>query len=799
MGQFPGARLLFLSTLVLSNLGVAAQEKPEARIDFYADVRPILTVHCYKCHSAEAHKGGLRLDTREHALKGGDTGPAFVPGRSADSLLLQRVVSKDKDERMPSKAEPLEARDVATLRRWVDQGAVWPDAAEITHWAFRPLAKPAVPAVKNVSWIRTPVDAFVAKGHEARGLRPAPEASPRTLLRRLTLDLTGLPPTPEEVEAFVNDPAKDAVEKAVDRLLASPAYGERWGRHWLDLVRWAETAGYEANALRPTAWRYRDYVVKSFNDDQPYDAFLRQQIAGDELQPLSDENLVATGFLAGGRLDVNQEDRVLQRNDHLLDITNMMSSVLFGLSMGCAQCHDHKWDPITQRDYYRLQAFFVRGQVNNLLIQDPAAWVAYEKAIPPELEASKTYKKTLLDAARNRLMEEAKKKLPEATRIACDTPADRRSPEQQELAKKAEKDLAITNEQILKGASEDDKKLYAELDKKIKSLEEKQPEKPHAWGFHSPATGVADVKTMAIKGMYPMTYEPAKLKDTRGHILKRGDCHQIGDEVAPGWPAVLGSTPEGASTRQALAEWLTKADHPTVARVFVNFVWQRHFGRGLVPAPGDFGLRGGKPSNPELLDWLAGEFATTGWSIKRLHRTILLSSTYRQAAAPNAANSAIDAENKYLWRWSPLRLEAEAIRDSILAASGELNRTMGGKSVVEEPPTSDPKQLRRTLYLLQKRSHLPEVEELFDAPTAGESCPMRHVSTVSLQPLYLLNSPFIFGRAKAFAKRAGSPERAFEIALGRPASQVELDAAAGLDLFALCHALFSLNEFVYVE
>jgi len=738
------------------------QEATSKKVDFYRDVRPILSVHCHKCHSADADKGGLRLDTRDHALKGGDTGPAVVPGKIATSLLLQRVVSKDRKERMPSKAEPLEARDVETLRRWIEEGATWPDAAEIAHWAFKPVRRPAVPAVKNGGWVRTPVDAFVAGEHEARGLAPSPEAARRTLIRRVTLDLTGLPPAPEDFDR--------GYEETVDRLLASPAYGERWGRHWLDLVRWAETAGYEANMLRPAAWRYRDYVVRSFNDDKPVDTFLRQQIAGDELQPPSDENFVATGFLAHGRLDLNQEDKVLQRNDHLLDITNMMGTVLFGLSMGCAQCHDHKWDPITQKDYYRLQAFFVRGQVINLQLLDPDAWIAYEKAIPPELEASKTYKKALLDGARQRLLAEAKRKEPD-------------------------KEATVTNEQIMKAASDDDKKLFAELDKKIKSLEEKLPEKPHAWGFYSPATGVADVKTIPIKGMYSMAYDPSKLKETKGRILKRGDCHQLGEEVAPGWPAVLGATPPEATTRLAFAEWLTRADHPTVPRLLVNFVWQRHFGRGIVPTPGDFGLRGERPSHPDLLDWLASEFVAGGWSVKKLHRLIVLSATYRQASAPHAANGRIDGENRFLWRWSPRRLEAEAIRDSILAASGELKLALGGKSVADE----DPKNYRRTLYLLQKRSHLPEVQELFDAPTAGEACPMRHVSTVSLQPLYLMNSPFVHGRARAFAARAGSAARAFEIALGRAASAAELEAAAGLDLESLCHALFNLNEFVYVE
>jgi hypothetical protein len=292
-----------------------------------------------------------------------------------------------------------------------------------------------------------------------------------------------------------------------------------------------------------------------------------------------------------------------------------------------------------------------------------------------------------------------------------------------------------------------------------------------------------------------MAYEPGKLKETQGRILKRGDCHQPGDEVAPGWPAVFGETPKEATTRLALADWLTRADHPTVPRMFVNFLWQRHFGRGIVATPGDFGLRGARPSHPELLDWLSSEFVAGGWSAKKLHRLIVLSSTYRQAAAPRAANAAIDGENRFLWRWSPRRLEAEAIRDSILAASGELRLAVGGASVGEE----DPRNYRRTLYLLQKRSHLPEVQELFDAPTAGESCPMRHVSTVSLQPLYLMNSPFVHGRAQAFAKRAGTAARAFEIALGRAPSPAELEGAAALDLASLCHALFNLNEFVYVE
>jgi hypothetical protein len=746
---------VFLS-LLLSGAAARAQDDA-SRIDFYAEIRPIFTVHCYRCHGHEIQKGGLRLDVRASAFKGGESGdPAIVAGRSAKSPLWLRVTTKDRDERMPSKGEPLPAPQADLLRRWIDQGAEWPDS--VTHWAFRPLRKPAAPDVQGG---RTTIDAFVLRELEKRGLTPSPEAPRRTLLRRVTFDLTGLPPTPEEIESFEKDGDYDRV---VERLLASPAYGERWGRHWLDLVRYAETTGYEANSLRPAAWRYRDYVVKSLNDDRPYDAFLRQQIAGDELQPMTDENLVATGFLATGRLDNNQEDRAVQRNDHLIDITNATAAVVFGLQFGCAQCHDHKWDPITQADYYRLQGFFVRGQAMNLLVQDPDAWAAYEKAIPPELEPAKALKRALLEGAKKKLSAQD---------------AGTKTPDDQAAAK---------------SLGDDDRKLLAELDKKIQGIEKAMPDKPHTWGFLSPATSPNEIRTMPIKGMYPMGYDAAKLRETRPRILKRGDPHQPGPEVAAGWPAVLGSTPEGTVSRTALVDWLTRPENPLTARVFVNFVWARHFGRGIVSTPGDFGLRGARPTHPALLEALAGEFVAKGWSVKQLHRWIVGSRTYRQSSAPNASNSRSDPENLYLWRWSPRRLEAEAIRDSMLAASGELDRAMGGAGA-----SDDGRSRRRTLYLLQKRHAFPEVQELFDGPSGGESCPCRHVSTVSLQPLYLMNSPFVAGRSKALAERAKTPEAAFLLALGRAPSKAELEAASGLDLQALCHALFNLNEFVYCE
>ena len=793
-------------------LAAAGQAQPPAPVDYYRDVRPILTVHCYRCHSADTAKGKLRLDVREAAFKGGGSGDlAIVKGKGAESLLVKLVSSKDPEERMPSKAPALSAAEIDVLRRWIDQGADWPDPTAVTHWAFKPPARPAVPAVKRSEWVRTPVDAFIARGHEARGLAPAPEAPRRVLVRRLTLDLTGLPPTPEEVEAFLADSSSDAVEKLVDRLLASPAYGERWGRHWLDLARFGETSGYEANALRTTAWRYRDYVIRSFNEDKPYDRFLREQLAGDELEPLSDEHLVATGFLAHGRLDNNQEDRAIQRNDHLIDITNAVANVVFGMQFGCAQCHDHKWDPITHEDYYRFMGFFVRGQVNHLLLKAPDEWKAYEKAFPKELQPTKDYLKLLQDGVRARLREEALKKLPPEAQTAL---SENKSPEQQALAKKVEKEqLTFTKEQLEKAASEDDRRLWKELEKKVQALEKRMPEKPQTWGFYSPATSPNRVDMVELKGFYPMKYEPDKLKQAKARLLKRGDPHQAGAELAPGWPAVFGPTTGEATTRGALAEWLTSPASPLTARVWVNFVWQQHFGRGLVPTPGDFGLRGAKPTHPELLDWLSTEFAREKWSTQRLHRLIVLSSTYRQASRPDAANAKVDPENRHLWRWTPRRLESEAVRDSLLAVSGELDRKMGGPSLDESPKPAkegDPKPplpslVRRSLYYAQKRHELPEAQELFDGPGANETCARRYVSTVSLQSLYLLNNPFVFDRAKALAARAGSPEKAFPLALGRPATSSELEGARAVadgterGLVLLCHALLNSNEFAYVE
>jgi hypothetical protein len=665
------------------------------------------------------------------------------------------------------------------------------------HWAFRPLRRPRLPRVSNVSWLRTPVDAFIAARHEQRGIRPAPEAPPAKLARRVKLDLTGLPPTAFEVREFAADASPNAYERFTEKLLASPQYGERWGRHWLDVARWADSEGYEENNLRPYAWRYRDYVVQSFNDDKPYDWFLRQQVAGDELIPYSDENLIATGFLAAARYSANEEDKAIQRNDVLVDITNATASALLGLTLSCAQCHDHKLEPLTLRDYYRFQGFFVQGQVNNLLLKDAALWRQYETAVPPELHVIEREQTQLVDRVRERLLTVAR-------------------------AKK-EEERKLDDETVRKAFSPEELKEYDGRREQLKKLREKLPDKPQTIGFYSPASPTS-VDVLPMKAAYPLPYDPQALRGTRPRLLARGDVHRPGEELSPAWPGLFG-TPENSkpdkSPRTALADWLASRDNPLTARVWVNRVWQYHFGRGLCPTPDDFGLQGQPPTHPELLDWLAVELIESGWSTKHLQRLIVNSATYRQAAGA--------ADPSDYAAWTPRRLEAEALRDSLLAVSGELDLRMGGKAAAllhtdkaqnELSQEAETGPWRRTLYLEHRRDMFHPFHRFFDGATANESCARRHVSTIPLQPLFLLNSEFMGHRAEAFAKRVEHwqsqwhtvDERdkqiavAFELALSRTPTQRELEVLSGLltpptdgNLVTVCHVLFNLNEFAYID
>ncbi len=694
-------------------------------VDFRRDVYPLLKSRCFDCHSGENPESGYQLDVHRELL-GYSTGKILAePGRSHDSRLIDVLAAEAEEDRMPPAGEdPLSDQQIALFKAWIDQGMNWddellpPPKRQSDHWAFQPITRPDLPQVDDVRWIRTPVDAFIVEEQSKVGLRHAAEATRQTLIRRLCLDLTGLPPTPSQVHQFVHDPSSTAYEALVERLLGSPHYGERWGRYWLDLARWAESQGYQHDIVRPYAWRYRDYVIHSFNDDKPYDRFLKEQLAGDELQPYSDENLIATGFLAAARISGNQEDDAIQRNDVMVDIVNATGSVVLGLTLECAQCHNHKFDPISQRDFYRLQGFFINGQLGNLTLRES------QSPNPTDLQ------------------------------------------------------------QWIPAAS------YNFYNKEVNALVKKKLFEPtqqaHTWGFHSPLSSDPGIERLPVVNRKPIAWHPATLMNAQARLLVRGDTASPGPVVGRGWPEVLGPTPSslGDKPRSALADWMANPHNPLVSRVWVNRLWQYHFGRGLVATPSDFGVEGARPSHPKLLDWLATELICHNWSAKHIHRQIVLSSTYRQQRKYDQSNAAIDPDNTLLWCWPRRRLEAEVIRDSVLVATGELDRSVGGTSI---PPEREEQELRRTIYLFQQRSNMPSVMEMFDAPSGIASCSRRAVSTVALQPLFMLNSQFMAKRASMLAdivrKIAGDHmdrqiEVAFERTLSRPPDVQELEMRA---------------------
>jgi len=725
-------------------------------IDFAKDIYPVLAEACFGCHEGQYPDSGYRLDVRNELLGYSTGDPLVVPGSSRRSRLIEILTTENTEVRMPPGEQPLAEETIAKFRAWIDQDLPWDDTllpppeVKSDHWAFQPIKRPNVPELKGSSKVHNAIDAFVRSRLQAVGLSAAEQADRQVLIRRLYLDVLGLPPTLQERNAFLKDDSEHAYEQAVDRVLASPHYGERMARHWLDLVRWGESQGFQHDIPRPFAWRYRDYVIASFNEDKSYDLFLKEQLAGDELDG-GDESLVATGFLASARISGNQMDKQIQRAEVMFDITNTTASGLLGLTMECAQCHNHKFEPITQRDYYRFLAFFSKGQLANL-----------------ELEQSGNSSAEAIGQ--------------------WYTPAAY--------------------------------KFYLSEARKLKIKPADYP--THTWGYYSPVTGRDDVNVLPVVNRSPLPFSPQFLNRQEGRIFVRGNPNQPGLRVEPGWPAVLGTVPSqlNPTPRQALADWLVSPENPLTARVWVNRIWQYHFGRGLVETPSNFGTHGALPSHPELLDWLAAELISSGWSTKHIHRLILTSHTYQQSHQMTADGLKIDPENELLWRWLPRRLEAEAIHDSLLVCTEELSREVGGPSV---PPRLLEQELRRTLYFSQRRSELPDVMTMFDGPDGVTSCARRDVSTVGLQPLYLLNNPFVVKRAEKLAAQVTAeqdqPERQIETVflktLGRlPTSteseqalkQLHTDAETGSvesdapdrSLIRFCHAMLNLNEFVYI-
>jgi len=622
------------------------------------------------------------------------------------------------------------------------------------HWSFRKPVKAAIPELAPPA--ANPIDAFIRARLTKVGVKPAPAADKLTLIRRVTLDLTGLPPTPKEVEAFLADTAADAYEKVVDRLLASPHFGERWAQHWLDVVRFAESNGYEIDAERPHAWRYRDYIIQSFNSDKPYDRFITEQIAGDELAAGKDpkdaaELWIATGLHRCGQVHVvsgNLDNDVI-RQEKLTEMVNGVGSAFLGLTVGCARCHDHKFDPISAGDYYRLQAFFGAVQYSDVEFATKAERDARKMeadALNARIAPLKKQIAEIDTPYRDRITKAKRAKLDSKYREALAVPADKRTPAQKKLAAETGALLKVTWDEIIAALNPDDRAKRAALRDQLHDLESRLP----------PPTAAA------------WAIQSEKAAET--FVLKRGDPHRKLIAVTPAFPRVIATGDEPPKSRLELARWIASPDNPLTARVIVNRLWLHHFGRGIVATPNDFGTRGEKPTHPELLDWLACELIERKWSLKAIHRLIVTSATYRQSSTV-AQGAQVDPDNRLLWRMNRQRLEAEAIRDAILTAAGTLNRQLGGVSVrvplepevydlifTEGEPdglwhvTPDAAQhTRRSIYLFNKRNVRLPMFEAFDQPDTLNSCAYRPVSTFAPQALILMNAPFVREQGKATA------------------------------------------------
>ena len=687
------------------------------------------------------------------------------------------------------------------------------------YWAFQKVIRPPVPEV-SAPWVRTPIDAFILSVLQANKLSTSEPADRIHLIRRVTFDLIGLPPTPAEVEAFVRDKSPDAYEKVVDRLLASPHYGERWALKWLDVVRYAETNGFELDADRPHAWRYRDYVIDSFNHDKPYDQFIKEQIAGDEIFPGNKEALIATGYLRAGQehLVAGNIDPEMSREEVLTEIATSVGQTFLGLTVNCARCHNHKFDPILQADYYRMQAIFGGASGKEVEIATDAeksAWEAADKAYKERLKPVTDALEQLAKPYTDRIIEERLAKLDPKLQDAWKIPKDKRTPEQAVLAENANSQVEPTWDIVVAAMTPEDREKRAKLRIQLHQIEATEPD--------------------PLSKAY--AYVNNKEAAPQAYVLRMGDPKNRLDPVEPSVPRVLKASyeipRESVGRRTALANWLASADNPLTARVMVNRIWQFRMGTGIVRTPNDFGVMGDRPSNQTLLDWLASEFTAKGWSVKTLDRMLVTSSVYRQSAQPDKNREASDPENRMYWRMNRKRMDGETLRDAILAVTGTLNPKLGGRPVriPIEPevydlifteherdglwPVNPDKSVqdRRSIYLYNKRSVRLPLLTSFDQPDAITSCPVRPISTHPLQALSLMNSDFMQEQSQAFAGRltkeckndsACAVKAAWTLTLARVPSPQEQKLAktflsSGGSLADMCLALLNRNEFIYVQ
>jgi Protein of unknown function (DUF1553)/Protein of unknown function (DUF1549)/Planctomycete cytochrome C len=862
---------LVVVSLITGSTGDAATSETE-RIDFDRDVRPILQQHCWKCHGTDKQKGGLRFDQRLHAVKSGDSGKkAIIPGKPAESELIRRIEAADEDERMPPNSEPLAGAEIARLRNWIEQGATWPDAARAEaagqremvvtaedrqHWSYRPLLAVEVPDVQDARWCRTPIDWFILAALESRGVRPNAPANSRTLARRIAYDMLGLPPAPAEVAEFTADERPEAWRELIERVLESRHYGERWGRHWLDVARYADSNGMESDNDRPDAYPYRDFVIQALNEDLPYHTFVRWQLAGDEYEPDNPRALAATGFLAAASSELlsvpMEEEKLRFRFNELDDMAATAASAFLGLTLGCARCHDHKFDAIPTRDYYRLQCAFMTTTRDHVLLTTRAEASRYREQEVQWNERLKAAQMGLNDwlagekqPHTNSLRSAKIDALPigDAEKALLKEQPD--SDAAKKLAKQHEKALQISDDDYRRAFSDEQRSRWEAFKGEVSAVERSKPARPPT------ALAIIDRKPEP---------EPTWLLN-RGDFLSKKELLTVGFlTVLTGarppedyWAAARHDLPADRSTaqRRALADWMTDVDQGAgalLARVIVNRVWQHHFGEGLVRTVNDFGMRGERPTHPELLEWLAQRFVAGGWKLKELHRLILSSAVYVEDSAFDAPRAELDPENRLLWRRRPQRLEAEILRDAVLAVSGTLNLEPFGPAFKPPIPpeamqarnTTDPypkdardtpATRRRTVYQFHKRVVQHPLLQAFDAPDGVVSCGRRISTTVAPQALALLNDTFLRDRAADFARRliaegnaAWGPkiELAFQLALARPPGAGELETAVqfveeqiarrtaressssadAIQLQALtdfCQALFSLNEFIYVD
>jgi hypothetical protein len=830
-------------------------------ISFSKDIQPIFETSCWKCHGASLQMSKLDLRTRDSAIAGGEHGTALVPGKSSESRLFRHVAGQLKPL-MPMDGK-LNDDQIAVIKQWIDEGAKWdattstatkvsgpsedmqlpPDARKM--WAYQKPVRHAVP--KNGE--AHPIDAFLAETRNAAGLKSAPQADKLTLVRRAYLDLIGLPPTPEETTRFLSDKSPQAWENLIDRLLASERYGERWGRHWLDVARYADSNGYEHDFDRPNSWRYRDYVIHAFNTDKPYNVFLKEQLAGDELEWVNYETLTATGFLRQhAKVGFREKDNPEFRYEYLDDMIATVSRGILGLTVQCARCHNHKFDPIAQKDYYKLQAtLWGAVEVDHPLVPRDQA-EAFQKAnaaIDAKIKAVKLELANLEQPYKDKLLPAKYAVFPKNIQEAIATPEDKRTPGQALLASQVIRTVTVPSEEIQKIATTEDNAARKKLNAQIRELEKQRPAPiPVAEGItdgdyrftpdgpgDEPAPGKG-VKRAAIEGSY-LFQGSGCYQAPPSYFLIRGDVNSHGSEMQPGFVSVVtyGNPPTAlpppdchtSGRRLALAEWLISPDNPLTARVFVNRVWQNHFGRGIVATVDNFGKMGEKPTHPELLDWLALEFQNRGWSVKQLHRLIMTSKAYQMSSQFADANAlAKDPNDLNLWRFRIQRLDAEAIRDNILSVSGALNLEMGGEPVFPKLPEEvlgsmkygiwndqedGPQTWRRSVYVYRKRGLPFPMFEVFDLPDQNISCGVRNISTVPTQALTLMNDAFVIKQAKIFADRVRSAadpiDAAYRLALARPPTSEEHQVAETFlksnSLDALTHVILNLNEFLYVR